>query len=124
MQFLQLQISSTSHFLNFKFLKLQTTITIAIISFVKSAAIPSSANDLNISGQNVEENVLADISSDEDQVPDWMVEFNEYLYGDVLTFDFDAFMAKLSDDEIEAFIDFFTMVLDEELSEDDDSFQA
>ena len=100
------------------------TITIAIISFVKSAAIPSSANDVIISGQNVDENVLAEISSDEEQVPDWMVEFNEYLNGDVLTFDFDAFMAKMSDDEIEDFIDFFTMVLDEELSEDDDSFQA
>ena len=100
------------------------TITIAIISFVQSAAIPSSSNDVIISGQNVDENVLVEISSDEDQVPDWMVEFNEYLYGDVLTFDFDAFMAKMSDDEIEDFIDFFTMVLDEELSEDDDSFQA
>ena len=100
------------------------TITIAIISFVKSAAIPSSANDVIVSGQNVEENVSAEISSEEEQVPDWMVEFNEYLNSDVMIFDFDAFMAKMSDDEVEDFIEFFTMILDEEFSEDDESFQA
>ena len=100
------------------------TITIAIISFVQSAAIPSSANDVIVSGQNFEENVSAEISSDEEQVPDWMVEFNEYLNSDVMTFDFDAFMAKMSDDEVEEFIDFFTMILDEQFSEDDESFQA
>ena len=96
------------------------TITIAIISFVQSAAIPSSANDIIIS----EQNVSAEIPSNEEQVPDWMVEFNEYLNGDVMTFDFDAFMAKMSDDEVEDFIEFFTMILDEEFSEDDESFQA
>ena len=100
------------------------TITIAIISFVQSAAIPSSTNDIIISEQNVEQNVPAEIPSDEEQVPDWLVEFNEYLNGDVLTFDFDAFMAKMSDDEVEDFIEFFTMILDEEFSEDDESFQA
>ena len=96
------------------------TITIAIISFVHSAAIPSSANDIIISDQKVS----AEISSDEEQVPDWMVEFNEYLNSDVMTFDFKAFMAKMSDDEVEDFIEFFTMILDEEFSEDDESFQA
>ena len=96
------------------------TITIAIISFAQSAAIPSSANEIIVS----EQNVLAEIPSDEEQVPDWMVEFNEYLNGDVMTFDFDAFMAKMSDDEVEEFIEFFTMILDEEFSEDYESFQA
>ena len=96
------------------------TITIAIISFAQSAAIPSSANEIIVS----EQNVLAEIPSDEEQVPDWMVEFNEYLNGDVMTFDFDAFMAKMSDDEVEEFIEFFTMILDEEFSEDVESFQA
>ena len=93
------------------------TITIAIISFVHSAAIPSSANDIIIS----EQNVSAEISSDEEQVP---VEFNEYLNGDVMTFDSDAFMAKMSDNEVEDFLEFFTMILDEEFSEADKSFQA
>ena len=99
------------------------TITIVAISFVQSAAIPSSANDVIVSGQNVEQNVKAEIQPNEEQVPDWLVEFNEYLNGEVLTFDFDAFMAKFSDDEVEEFIEFFTMILDEEFSEDE-SFQA
>ena len=94
-------------------------ITIAVISFVQSAAIPSSANDIIISGQNIS----AEIQSDEEKVPDWLVEFNEYLNDDVMAFDFDAFMAKISDDEVEDFIEFFTMILDEEFLEDE-SFQA
>ena len=95
------------------------TIAIAIISFVQAAAIPLSANGVITSGQNVEEN----ISSNEEQA-DWMVEFNEYLNGDDFTFDLDTFMAKMSDDEVEEFIDFFTLILDEELSEDYESLQA
>ena len=95
------------------------TIAIAIISLVQSAAIPPSSNDVIVSGQNVEENV----SSVEEQA-DWLVEFNEYLNGDDLTFDFDAFMAKMSDDEVDEFIDFFTLILEEELSEDNESLQA
>jgi len=100
------------------------TITIAIISFVRSAAIPSSANEVMVSGQNVEPNVSVEIPSDGEQFPDWLVEFNEYLNGDVLTFDFDAFMAEMSNDEAEEFIEFFSMILDEEFSDDDESFQA
>ena len=95
------------------------TIAIAIISLVQSAAIPPSSNDVIVSGQNVEENV----SSVEEQA-DWLVEFNEYLNGDDSTFDFDAFMAKMSDDEVDEFIDFFTLILEEELSEDNGSLQA
>ena len=85
------------------------TITIIIISFVHSAAIPSSANDVIVSGQNVEQNFSVEIPSDEEQFPDWL--------------------AKMSDDEVEEFIEFFTMILyygkklDEEFSEDE-SFQA
>ena len=96
------------------------TITIAILSLVQSAAIQSSTTES-----------LASIS-DQEQVPEWLIEFNEYLNNDVLDFDLDDFMENMSDDEIEDFFDVLDVMLteeqqllDEEIGENTaDTFQA
>ena len=79
------------------------TITIAILSLVQSAAIQSSTTES-----------LASIS-DQEQVPEWLIEFNEYLNNDVLDFDLDNFMENMFDDEIEDFFDVLDVMLTEEL---------
>ena len=78
------------------------TITIAILSLVQSAAIQSSTTES-----------LASIS-DQEQVPEWLIEFNEYLNNDVLDFDLDNFMENMFDDEIEDFFDVLDVMLTEE----------
>ena len=96
------------------------TITITILSLVQSAAIQSSTTES-----------LAAISGQE-QAPEWLMEFNEYLNNDVLDFDLDDFMEKMSDDEIEDFLDVLDVMLteeqqllDEEIGENiADAFQA
>ena len=85
-------------------------ITIATISLVQSAAIPSSTNPVSEPEQMIDD-VLAGIQADDDQEPDWLIEFNKYMDDDVLEFDFDAFMSKMTDNEIEEFFDFFTIML-------------
>ena len=79
------------------------TITIAILSLVQSAAIQSSTTES-----------LASIS-DQEQVPEWLIEFNEYLNNDVLDFDWDDFMENMSDDQIDDFFDVLDVMLTEEL---------
>ena len=79
------------------------TITIAILSLVQSAAIQSSTTES-----------LASIS-DQEQIPEWLIEFNEYLNNDVLDFDLDNFMENMFDDEIEDFFDVLDVMLTEEL---------
>ena len=78
-------------------------ITIAILSLVQSAAIQSSTTES-----------LASIS-DQEQVPEWLIEFNEYLNNDVLDFDWDDFMENMSDDQIDDFFDVLDVMLTEEL---------
>ena len=78
------------------------TITIAILSLVQSAAIQSSTTES-----------LASIS-DQEQIPEWLIEFNEYLNNDVLDFDFDDFLENMSADEIDDFFDFLDVMLTEE----------
>ena len=89
------------------------TITIATISLAQSAVIPSSANDVIVS-ENILDETLAAIQSDDKQEPDWLIEFNQYMDNDSLDFDFDAFMSKMSKDEIEDFFSFFTVMMSEE----------
>ena len=89
------------------------TITIATISLVQSAAIPSSSNDVIVSEQTIDE-TLAAIQIDDEQEPDWLIEFNQYMDNDDMDFDFDAFMSKMSDAEIDDFLSFFTMIISEE----------
>ena len=89
------------------------TVTIATISLVQSAVIPSSANDVIVSEQIIDE-TLAAIQIDDKQEPDWLIEFNQYMDNDTLDFDFDEFMSKMSDDEIEDFFSFFTIMVSEE----------
>ena len=88
------------------------TITIATISLAQSAVIPSSANDVIVS-ENILDETLAAIQSDDKQEPDWLIEFNQYMNNDSLNFDFDVFMSKMSDDEIEDFFSFFTVMISE-----------
>ena len=88
-------------------------IAIATISLAQSATIPSSANDVIVSEQIIDETPAA-IQIDDKQAPDWLVEFNQYMDNDALDFDFDAFMSKMSDDEIEDFFSFFTIMVSEE----------
>ena len=87
--------------------------TIAIISLVQSAAIPPSSNDVIVSEQTIDE-TLAAIQIDDEQEPDWLIEFNQYMDNDDMDFDFDAFMSKMSDAEIDDFLSFFTMMISEE----------
>ena len=89
------------------------TITIATISLVQSAAIPPSSNDVIVSEQTIDE-TLAAIQIDDEQEPDWLIEFNQYMDNDDMDFDFDAFMSKMSDAEIDDFLSFFTMMISEE----------
>ena len=89
------------------------TITIATISLVQSAAIPPSSNDVIVSEQTIDE-TLAAIQIDDEQEPDWLIEFNQYMDNDDMDFDFDAFMSKMSDVEIDDFLSFFTMMISEE----------
>ena len=95
------------------------TITIATISLAQSAVIPSSANDVIVS-ENIIDETLAAIQSDDKQEPEWLIEFNQYMDNDSLDFDFDAFMSKMSEDEIEDFFSFFTVMMSEEADLFDD----
>ena len=96
------------------------TITIAIISVVQSAVIPSPINDISVSDKIIDD-VLAGIQTEDEQEPDWLIEFNKYMDEDDLEFDFEAFMSKMTAEEIEEFFDFFTMMLSDtaELFEDE-----
>ena len=76
------------------------TVTIATISLAQSAVIPSSANDVIVS-ENIIDETLAAIQSDDKQEPDWLIEFNQYMDNDTFDFDFDAFMSKMSDEDFE-----------------------
>ena len=89
-------------------------ITIATISLVQSAAIPPSSNDVVVSEQTIDE-TLAAIQIDDEQEPEWLIEFNQYMDNDDMDFDFDAFMSKMSEDEIDDFFSFFTMMVSEEV---------
>ena len=89
------------------------TITIATISLVQSAAISQSSNDVVVSEQIVDE-TLAAIQIDDEQEPDWLMEFSQYMNNDWLDFDFNAFMSKMSEDEIDDFFSFFEMMVSEE----------
>ena len=90
------------------------TITIATISLVQAAVIPSQADQ---STDDLINEVLAEIIPDQEQVPEWFIEFNEYLNDDDFDFDdfdFDEFTSKMSDDEIDIFLDLVTLMLAEE----------
>ena len=97
-------------------------ITIATISLVQSAAIPSTINPASVPDKIIDD-VLAGIQADEEQEPDWLIEFNKYLDDDVLEFDFDSFMSEMSDNEIEEFFDFLTIMLADtaQLIDDDET---
>ena len=86
----------------------------ATISLVQSAAIPSSSNDVVVSEETIDE-TLAAIQIDDEQEPEWLIEFNQYMDNDDMDFDFDAFMSKMSEDEIDDFFSFFTMMVSEEV---------
>ena len=90
------------------------TITIATISLAQSAVIPPSSNDVIVSEPTIDE-TLAAIQIDDEQEPDWLIEFNQYMDNDDMDFDFDAFMSKMSEDEIDDFFSFFTMMVSEEV---------
>ena len=90
------------------------TITIATISLVQAAVIPSQADQ---STDDLINEVLAEIIPDQEQVPEWFIQFNEYLNDDDFDFDdfdFDEFTSKMSDDEIDIFLDLVTLMLAEE----------
>ena len=81
---------------------------------VNSAPISTSINES--SEQNIDE-LLAAMQADvvtNNQEPDWLLDLNKHLDNENLDFDFDAFMSKMSVDEIQHFFGFFTIALSDD----------
>ena len=100
---------------------------LAIISTVQSAAIKTNVSTLDDStSENIPENLeneikLEIVAQSEDsiteEIPDWLIQFKEYIDGDdEIEFDLDNFLESLEQNEVEDFFDILVMVIDEELS--------
>ena len=78
---------------------MKIAIALTIISLVQSAAIPSqpavSADNVNL---DVVSEKLNQISTS-DIIPDWLVEFKDFMDSDELDFNFESYLDKLDDEQ-------------------------
>ena len=100
---------------------------LAIISTVQSAAIKTNVSTLDDStSENIPENLeneikLEIVAQSEDsiteEIPDWLIEFKQYIDGDdEIEFDLGNFLKNLEQNEVGDFFDLLVMLIDEELS--------
>ena len=107
---------------------MKITFALAIISItVQSAAIKTNDSTLdNSTIDNIPEFLKNEIKSEivaqsedsiTEDIPDWLVEFKQYIDGeDEIDFDLVDFLDNLEQPEVEDFFDFLVMMIDHELS--------
>jgi len=100
---------------------------LAIISTVQSAAIKTNVSTLDDSTiENIPENHENEIKSEivvqsedsiTEEIPDWLIQFKEYIDGDdEIEFDLDNFLENLEQNEVEDFFDLLVLMIDEDLT--------
>ena len=105
---------------------MKITFALAIISSVQAAAIKTNISTLDDSTtDNITENldneikleiVLQSEDSITEEIPDWLIEFKQYIDGDdEIEFDLDNFLENLEQNEVEDFFD-LALMINEELS--------
>jgi len=99
---------------------MQFTIAIALLSTAKAAAITT---DNQIEAESPSSNQMPQLIEDraeEIKLPDWFVEFNNYLeLENESDFDLDGFLDQLQDDEVQD-LSFLLYLMDGDESFDDD----
>ena len=105
---------------------MKITFALAIISSVQAAAIKTNISTLDDSTtDNITENldneikleiVLQSEDSITEEIPDWLIEFKQYIDGDdEIEFDLDNFLEILEQNEVEDFFNLLVLLIDEEL---------
>ena len=105
---------------------MKITFALAIISTIQAAAIKTKVSTLDDSTiENIPENLdneikLEIVPQSEDsiteEIPDWLIEFKQYIDGDdEIEFDLDNFLENLEQNEVEDFFD-LALMINEELS--------
>ena len=106
---------------------MKITFALAIISTIQAAAIKTKVSTLDDSTiENIPENLENEIKfeivaqsegSITEQIPDWLIEFKQYVNGDdEIEFDLVNFLENLEQNEVEDFSDLLVLLIDEEIS--------
>ena len=77
---------------------MKIAVALTIISLVESAAIPSA----DVPADNLDLDVVSekpDQISTSDIIPDWLVEFKDFMDSDELDFNFESYLDKLDDEQ-------------------------
>ena len=77
---------------------MKIAVALTIISLVESAAIPSA----DVPADNLDLDVVSekpDQISTSDIIPDWLVEFKDFMVSDELDFNFESYLDKLDDEQ-------------------------
>ena len=77
---------------------MKIAVALTIISLVESAAIPSA----DVPADNLNLDVVSekpDQISTSDIIPDWLVEFKDFMDSDELDFNFESYLDKLDDEQ-------------------------
>ena len=77
---------------------MKIAVALTFISLVESAAIPSA----DVPADNLNLDVVSekpDQISTSDIIPDWLVEFKDFMVSDELDFNFESYLDKLDDEQ-------------------------
>ena len=77
---------------------MKIAVALTFISLVESAAIPSA----DVPADNLDLDVVSEKSdqiSTSDIIPDWLVEFKDFMVSDELDFNFESYLDKLDDEQ-------------------------
>ena len=77
---------------------MKIAIALNFISLVQSVAIPSTT----VSNDNLNSDVISEKSNQNqtsDIIPDWLVEFKDFMDSDELDFNFESYLDKLDDEQ-------------------------
>jgi len=77
---------------------MKIAIVLSIISLVQSAAIPSTT----VPTDNLNLDVISEKSDEiptSDIIPEWLVEFKDFMDSDELDFNFESYLDKLDDEQ-------------------------
>ena len=77
---------------------MKIAVALTFISLVESAAIPSA----DVPADNLDLDVVSekpDQISTSDIIPDWLVEFKDFMDSDELDFNFESYLDKLDDEQ-------------------------
>ena len=107
-------------------MKIAIVIALSCMSAVQSAAINTTTSDAStINGINFESAefiVTSEVSVTPEQLPQWFIEFNDYIDSEEETdFDVISFINKLEANETEDFLDLLMLMIDQEFSVDKDT---